>query len=661
MYTAIIGGRDHLFDPTVLTPGCRYVCFTDEPLRSEVWEIVRVPSSEDPRRASRYYKMLPHRLFDAEYSLWVDGSFRLDVDVRRLIKRYLAQADIATFKHPERACLYEEAEAVLQFGLDDPEIVREQMRRYRAAGHPEQAGLSYCGVLLRRHTRTVRRLNEAWWREIQVGSIRDQLSFRYCARKLGVRLGVIEGEAWQSAEIPFLDHRASRRASEFEPDAWAKLVPPQAVSEFPADLGRPSLEFSGVYGDGWLDDSAVVGLQQPSDATRLVVRGMVPGIDDPAFTTEMQVHIDGQEIARRTLGCGDFELSEPIEPGAGRRQVRLLFSNGQLLPEQFPRRVTALARFIGFEPFTPLGPGEGVWTQPEGSTPTIVNHAPEERSPLAYRIVRKLGPLLGDGGKTILMHDVLGYWPNLLWPRTFNEKLVRRYLLATPEPLWSVVADKVRVRDYVARLAGPEILNEVYLVTDDPREIRLADLPDAFVVKANHGSGFNVLVRDKAAIDEVELQATCRSWLETSHATRFNERWYDQIPRKLIVERLLRDAVYDPPLDYKIWCFHGRARFVQIHQERFTDRHTQVIYDTAWRRQPFSAGFRLGPDVPRPSRLDDLLAIAERLSAGFGYVRVDLYCLNDRDIVFGEMTLAPGAGLYRFAPDRYDRLVGKFW
>ena len=174
------------------------------------------------------------------------------------------------------------------------------------------------------------------------------------------------------------------------------------------------------------------------------------------------------------------------------------------------------------------------------------------RPSLAYRIVRAVGPLLGDRGETILMRDHLGYWPNLLWPRTFNEKVGRRRMLRSPDPLWSIVADKVRVRNYVTERVGSEFLNEVYAIADHSRELRLGDLPDTFVVKANHGSGWTLLVADKAAVDEAELRGTLQSWLQTSYADLYTERWYDQIPRKLIVERRLNDDAYDPPLDYKV-------------------------------------------------------------------------------------------------------------
>ena len=117
VYTSIMGGRHRLIDPTVITPDCRYVCFTDQPHLSEIWEIVRVPSGDDPRRASRYYKMKPHLLFDVEYSIWIDAAFRINVDLRLLIRRYLTRASIAAFSHWARDCTFEHGDHHIAIGM----------------------------------------------------------------------------------------------------------------------------------------------------------------------------------------------------------------------------------------------------------------------------------------------------------------------------------------------------------------------------------------------------------------------------------------------------------------------------------------------------------------------------------------------------------------
>lgn len=96
---------------------------------------------------------------------------------------------------------------------------------------------------------------------------------------------------------------------------------------------------------------------------------------------------------------------------------------------------------------------------------------------------------------------------------------------------------------------------------------------------------------------------------------------------------------------------------MQVDTCRFVD-HRRELYDLDWRPLRFCLEHPL-PDltVPRPTRLAELLGCARRLSAGFGFVRVDLYQVGER-VVFGELTFYPGGGHNRFFPAAADRALG---
>ena len=84
VYTAIIGPYDDLHDPLIVSPDCDYVCFTDQPLTSDVWKIVHVTpmTGEDTRRTAKRHKIFPHVLFpEHTQSLWVDAHQTLRVDI----------------------------------------------------------------------------------------------------------------------------------------------------------------------------------------------------------------------------------------------------------------------------------------------------------------------------------------------------------------------------------------------------------------------------------------------------------------------------------------------------------------------------------------------------------------------------------------------------
>ena len=190
VYTAVLGDHDELRGPYNGTPHgmgnfndrfTRYVRFLDHPLsrpNAQSWENIVVSSPEHPRRAAKQIKILPHRYFpEATASLWLDGSLSLNYAPAWLVEHALGDADIALYPHPFRfETIYDEAQAVIDCGLDDPTIVRAQVGRYRALGFPKTGPLYYGGILLRRHSPAMEEFNESWWKEIQDGSIRDQLS-----------------------------------------------------------------------------------------------------------------------------------------------------------------------------------------------------------------------------------------------------------------------------------------------------------------------------------------------------------------------------------------------------------------------------------------------------------------------------------------------------
>lgn len=135
---------------------------------------------------------------------------------------------------------------------------------------------------------------------------------------------------------------------QWEPGA-ANAQPPSRLEAFESDLANAVFRHTGLFQDGWVAQEASAELTQAVDLTSVAVRGTVPQIADPAFSTELQVLLDGREVARRTLTPGDFELRAPVTDGPARRLVELRFSKGQQLPGGDGRMVGARLRSVGFE------------------------------------------------------------------------------------------------------------------------------------------------------------------------------------------------------------------------------------------------------------------------------------------------------------------------
>jgi len=253
----------------------------------------------------------------------------------------------------------------------------------------------------------------------------------------------------------------------------------------------------------------------------------------------------------------------------------------------------------------------------------------------------------------------LGYWPNINYPQSYNEKILHRKL-HTNDDRYAKLADKWRVREFVEDKVGDEILNTVYHTTTDPATIPYNKLPNQFVIKATHGCGWNILVENKDDVDRTDIRIQCEEWLNTSYGSRKREYWYNQIPPKIIVEKFIDDEKYTVPRDYKFFVFHGRVEYIEVDTDRFSD-HTRLFYDREWNPQEFTLEFPKASAAEEPAQLDRMIEIAETLGADFDHVRVDLYQPTDEDILFGEITIAHGSGTERFDPVWYDFEFGSYW
>lgn len=193
-YTAITGNKDRL-KTCPFTPTGEYVCFTDNKnLFASPWKMRIIEPLPNPRRASRKYKILAHKWFpEFEYSLWIDGSIKLKASVEILIDKFLKGYDIAVLKHPQRNCIYKEAETCITLKKGNPEIIKKQMAKYEKEGYPKNNGLYVCGLILRKHNKKVEDFNNSWWSELCKFTNRDQLSFPYALWKTDLKINAISG------------------------------------------------------------------------------------------------------------------------------------------------------------------------------------------------------------------------------------------------------------------------------------------------------------------------------------------------------------------------------------------------------------------------------------------------------------------------------------
>lgn len=251
--------------------------------------------------------------------------------------------------------------------------------------------------------------------------------------------------------------------------------------------------------------------------------------------------------------------------------------------------------------------------------------------------------------------NAFGCAPDLEHPFGFNEKILVK-ILRDRRSYLTLFSDKLRVREHVRRVAPALALPELHWYSADAEALDLGRLPNAFMLKPNHGSGWLFAVRDKRSVRRDDLVRLARRWLAADFSIVGREWSYRNIARAAFAEELLRGDDGQSPIDYKLFVFGGNVRLIQVDRDRFT-HHTQVLYDAQWR--PIDGTVKAAPGIalPPPASLGTMISSAESLSLGVDFVRVDLYDVAGTPY-FGELTHYPNKGLSRFDPPSLDRRLG---
>lgn len=255
----------------------------------------------------------------------------------------------------------------------------------------------------------------------------------------------------------------------------------------------------------------------------------------------------------------------------------------------------------------------------------------------------------------------LGREPDLDRPRTYTEKVLWLNLHHR-DPRQTICSDKHAVRRWVAQRVGEDILVPLLGTYENPNDIDLEALPRSFVIKATHGSGWNLIVEDRTGINWEEAKRTLRDWLSRSYYAHKREWQYRDVTPRLIVEEFLGAADGRIPSQFQFFCFRrGEEQkiLVQVDFDEHTN-HRRDYYDLDWNRMPFASRVpNAERPAPRPEKLAEMTEVARALSEDFPFVRVDLYLIDGR-IYFGELTFTSGGGMSSFDPPEWDRRLGEW-
>lgn len=248
---------------------------------------------------------------------------------------------------------------------------------------------------------------------------------------------------------------------------------------------------------------------------------------------------------------------------------------------------------------------------------------------------------------------------NLDNPKTFNEKL-QWLKLYDRKPEYTTMVDKYEVKKYVANIIGEEYIIPTLGIWDNVEDIELDKLPNQFVLKCTHDSGSIVICKDKSKLDFEEAKKKLKKGLGRNLFWYAREWPYKDVKPRIIAEKYLSSDREDDLSDYKVLCFHGEPKIIEVHMGRFNGEHTQDCYDKLWNKTNIEQ-YDLPNSkelIPKPLFLEEMLRLSMLLSKDIIHIRVDWYYTNNK-LYFGELTFYDGCGYNQFCGDA-DELLGSW-
>ena len=254
---------------------------------------------------------------------------------------------------------------------------------------------------------------------------------------------------------------------------------------------------------------------------------------------------------------------------------------------------------------------------------------------------------------------------NLEDPKTYNEKL-QWMKLYDHNPAYPLLVDKYEAKLIVAKKAGEQYIVPLIGVYDRLEQVDFAKLPNAFVLKTTHNSGGVYICPEKEKgvyikkngkrLTFAEMQQDVAKQLKSNHFAGSREWAYKEVKPRIIIEEYIGNQVDD----YKVMCFQGEPRIVYLESGRL-GTVTCDFFDTDFNHLDIR---QLNPNAnkayEKPIFLEEMLAVAKKLSADFPQVRVDFFRSGDR-LYFAELTFYNWGGFAKFEPEKWDEILGSYF
>lgn len=284
---------------------------------------------------------------------------------------------------------------------------------------------------------------------------------------------------------------------------------------------------------------------------------------------------------------------------------------------------------------------------------------------LRNKLLCKINPKLAAN---IVYKKVFGR--NINWenPQNLIEKIAWMELHSDIS-LWTLCADKYRVREYIKKKGCEETLVKLYGMWENPDDIDFDKLPNSFVLKANNGCGTVMLVKDKTKLNYNNTKKELKEWIKRPYGYASAQLHYLDIKPCIIAEEILLQSealnTLSPHslVDFKVWCLNGEPEAILVTYNRTPEKLMMHLYSTKWenishniidKHHHYKVNYN--DNIPKPTCLDKMLEYSKTLAGNFPQARIDFYEI-DGEAKFGEITMATGYGY--FTPEYYEYLGSK--
>lgn len=288
----------------------------------------------------------------------------------------------------------------------------------------------------------------------------------------------------------------------------------------------------------------------------------------------------------------------------------------------------------------------------------IIHGVSHPKSVIIYILNSKMGKILSDETYLKILYRLrIGRKLNLENPVTFNEKM-QWLKLHDRNPNYTNLADKLKVRDYISEIIGDDYLIPLLGVYDKFEDIDFDELPDQFVIKCNHDSGGVAICKDKSKFDVESARKKINKSLHNNYYYAGREWPYKNIEPKIIIEKYMEDSKINDLNDYKFFMFNGKLAYSLICKDRKTNLKCTFFDKDGKFLNITQDNYPNDKSTVKPKNYDEMIKLAEKLSADIIQVRVDFYEVDDK-IYFGELTFFDSSGFGKFEPEEFDEQIGK--